>query len=366
LCAITDNFTLGSKINLQRDLFELSLDLDAFVSRSKSLNDAMEGLREQCESIVRSRLHAYDCPTPEELLDAPVDAWESLSRSAMGVPRTIGIVLQQAWNRANMQRGTKRIRKSDISYGVAYASQAYQRQVLGAARDGVALPQYVEALWSALLDRARTERSKVRDVDASHFMIHHRYEHLLRHLTTFFLIHLLDKGRTTKKESLSRNLYCFDFGVCEENNLGFAVSKNVLRQQRFVYDDVVSRFEAESGVRRFKCPKCGRVYRAQDLVIAGGQRISFCIDDKTDLVEEASDLGQAYTEEEAKIVGAIRSSRREDQTIARQIADDVGCYVQKVSKFGEKLEREGIISRAKEGPDGRYVYYSMVGTRQTG
>jgi hypothetical protein len=46
LCAITDKYTLGSSIILQRDLFDLSLDLDAFVERSQTLNDAMDGLRD--------------------------------------------------------------------------------------------------------------------------------------------------------------------------------------------------------------------------------------------------------------------------------------------------------------------------------
>jgi hypothetical protein len=51
------------------------------------------------------------------------------------------------------------------------------------------------------------------------------------------------------------------------------------------------------------------------------------------------------TEEEIKIIGSIRSSSPEENLSARRVADDVGCYAQKVAKFGEKLEREKIIGR---------------------
>lgn len=65
-----------------------------------------------------------------------------------------------------------------------------------------------------------------------------------------------------------------------------------------------------------------------------------------------------YTEEEIKIIGSIRSSLPEDQLIARQIADDVGCNVQKVSKFGEKLDRKGIIARERNEELQRNIYFS--------
>lgn len=96
LCAITDNYTLGSSIILQRDLFEISLDLDAYIERNGSLNRAMLGLKEQVKKIVTSRLEAYKCPLPDTLFDNPDEVWAVLSMEAMGVPRTLGIVLQQA------------------------------------------------------------------------------------------------------------------------------------------------------------------------------------------------------------------------------------------------------------------------------
>jgi hypothetical protein len=370
LCAITDKYTLGSSIILQRDLFELSLDLDAFVERSRTLNDAMDGLREFSSEIVLSRLKAYACPPPEEVLDEPQETYTLLSRSAMGVPRTLGIVLKQAWNRSRQgghgsrQGHSRGIRKSDITYGVRYASTAYLNQLMGAARDGAAIPAFHVDIWNALLTRAQAERAKVPDAAASHFLILARNEQMLSMLNMFFLVHLLTKGRTTKKERSTRSLYCFDFGICEENNLGFTTDKNVIRQQRFAYDDALTRFEKYFGVTAeatFRCPQCGIVYTESELVVAGMQ-LTFCPRDKADLVGQAVAVpGTQYTEEETKIIGTIRSASRKDHVFARQIADDVGCYVQKVAKFGEKLDRGGVARREQDTDEGKLFYYDGSG-----
>ena len=80
----------------------------------------------------------------------------------------------------------------------------------------------------------------------------------------------------------------------------------------------------------------------------------FCPNDRADLRELAiDDLRTNFTEEEMKIIGAMRSSEEEDQLLARQIADDVGCYVQKVAKFGEKLERDHLIQRKMHEDKGK-------------
>lgn len=359
LCAITDKYTLGSSIILQRDLFELSLDLNAFVERSNSLNDAMEGLHEYSAEIVRSRLQAYGCPPPEEVFHELDETYNLLSKSAMGVPRTLGIVLKQAWSRSRQGQG-RRIRKSDITYGVRYASTAYLNQLLGAARDGAAIPAFHAEMWNALVARAQQEKAKVPEAAASHFLILARNEQMLIMLNMFFLVHLLTKGRTTKKDRSSRSLYCFDFGICEENNLGFTTDKNVIRQQRFAYDDALVRFEKyfdATTEATFRCPNCNALYTESELIVAGVQ-LSFCPRDKADLVSQAgASTGSPYTEEETKIIGSIRSAKRNDHVFARQIAHDVGCYVQKVSKFGEQLDRSGLAKREPDPVENKLFYY---------
>ena len=359
LCAITDNYTLGSSIILQRDLFEVSLDFDAFVDRSGSLTAAMNELQLLTERIVRERLNAFAGADASEVLDDPKDTWIELSRESMGVPRTIGIVLQQAWYRAQGSNPAK-IKKSDIAYGIGHASKAYLNQMLYASKDGVAIPAYVGEIWEAIIERAMAERSKS-DSPASHFMVLPRNEAKLRLLNMFFVVHLITGGRTTKKEKASRSLYSIDYGICTENHLGYGDDKNVLRQQRFAYDDTLAQFDKYFEKHEevtYVCPSCSAVYSEKELVVAG-QTLRFCVKDKTDLQRlESKPSTLRYTEEEIKIIGAIRSSSLTDQLTARQVADDVGCYVQKVAKFGEKLDRENVIDRQKMESIGKHVYFN--------
>jgi hypothetical protein len=100
------------------------------------------------------------------------------------------------------------------------------------------------------------------------------------------------------------------------------------------------------------------IYRESELRIKG-KLLSFCVDDQA--VLRKHDLGaleRKYAEEEIKIIGSIRSSSPVDNLTARQVADDVGCYVQKVAKFGEKLEREHVIGRESRGTAKEHILSS--------
>lgn len=362
LCAITDNYRLGSSIILQRDLFELSLDLDAFVERSGSLTSAMDQLSQLTELIVEQRIKAYTNGSADRVFDSPSDAYNELTLSAMGVPRTIGIVLKQAWSRGS-NSSRHRIRRTDLEYGIRYASKAYLNQMTGAARDGVAIPAHIPEIWDSLLDRASRERRKTSDSSAaSHFMVLPKNEERLRFLNMFFLVHLLEKGRTTKKESLSRSLYSFDYGITQENNLGWGNDKNVIRQQRFTYDTTLQEFDRYYEVHEtasFRCVECKKIYPESSLML-NGSRLKFCPEDRGDLEAIAGPQKESsYTEEEIKIIGAIRSASREDELMARQVADDVGCYVQKVAKFGERLERDSLIRRERPANSSRNYYFDV-------
>ena len=352
--AITDNYTLGSSIILQRDLFELNLDLDSYVERSGTLGSAMKGLSNLTRNLIDERVSAYaseiKCDDLFEDIDYTV---EEMSKAAMGVPRTVGIILKQALSR-NLSENLSIIRKSDIDYGIRYASKAYLNQFEGSC--GVAIPSYYKDIWDALLEKAILERVK-NDSTSSHFMVLPRNEIKLKYFNMFFISHLLTQGRTTKKDKATRSLYCFDYGVCIENNMLWGTDKNVIRQQRFAYDLILEPFDhhfERTKETHWRCPTCDSVYKEKELNVAGNL-LGFCPKDKADLVEISGDDERSkYTEEEIKIVGAIRSSNEEDELLARHVADDVGCHIQKVAKFGEKLEREDIIRRKMKD---RYIYF---------
>ena len=76
LCAITDKYTLGNSLILRRDLFEVSLDLDAFVERSNSLNNAMSELELLTEKIVSERIRVYADLAPKQVFEDPHERGE--------------------------------------------------------------------------------------------------------------------------------------------------------------------------------------------------------------------------------------------------------------------------------------------------
>ena len=94
--------------------------------------------------------------------------------------------------------------------------------MLNAAKGGVAIPDVIIEIWNALLNRAQAERGKAGGAEASHFMILPEHEPMLKYLKMFFSVHLLMTGKSTKTDRTSRSLYCFDYGVCEDNRLGFS------------------------------------------------------------------------------------------------------------------------------------------------
>ena len=60
VCAITDNYDLG-EIRLQRDFYEISLDLYKFVEKSNGLRNAFNRLEKFTSNIIQERLNAFGC-----------------------------------------------------------------------------------------------------------------------------------------------------------------------------------------------------------------------------------------------------------------------------------------------------------------
>jgi len=279
LCAITDNYSLGSSIILQRDLFELNLDLDAYVERSGTLGSAMSGLERLTKSLITERIISYapdvKCNDLFEDLEYSIN---EISKAAMGVPRTVGIILKQAFSR-KLSENSSGIRKSDIDYGIKYASKAYLNQFMGSC--GAAIPSYYKDIWESLIEKAIEERAKS-ETSSSHFMVLPKNEIKLKYFNMFFIAHLLTQGRTTKKEKASRSLYCFDYGVCVENNISWGTDKNVIRQQRFAYDKILEPFDKyfeQIIEKKWKCSICNTIYQEKDLYVTG-IKLEFCPKDR--------------------------------------------------------------------------------------
>lgn len=332
---------------------------------ASSLPDGMKMLQDMVKHIIEIRLTAFTggSVTLESIVEDPTVSIEELARAAMGVTRTIGYALQKAWARV-MVNDSPVLGKSDVIYGIKSVGATYLDTFLGAVKAG-ALPSYQGDIWNALITRAQRERQKSSDRSASHFHVMPYRETHLAKLSEHLLIHLVVKGRTTKKDKTVRHLYCFDYGTCLEFNLGYSTDRNTVRQERFVYDDDLSPFDHEFDVAnetRYVCRRCQVGYTKDQLFL---EKLSMYLDRcprcNSPLEEQQPDFApEDCTEEEAKIVGSIFAVRGPMGKLARDIADEVGCHTKKVSNYGIKLERMGPIIRDWDPEESRVRYRPRV------
>lgn len=362
--AITDRFDVGD-ILIPRDLTPISLDVDTMLAGANSLPEGMKMLQEMIQNIIEIRLDAFagGRVTLESIFMDPAVSMQDLARAAMGVTRTIGYALQKAWARV-MVKDNPVMDKNDVLYGIKSVGAIYLDTFLGAVKAG-ALPPYQGDIWNTLISRAQKERKKVPDKSASHFhVLPYRETHLAK-LSEYLLVHLVVKGRTTKKDKTTRHLYCFDYGACLEFNLGYSTDRNTVRQERFVYDDELTPFDNEFDIRAetlYTCRRCQLGYTKDQLFL---EKLGIYLDQCPrchNPLEEQNPLAipDDCTEEEAKILGAIYAVRGPIGKLAREIADEVGCYVQKVASYGQKLERMGRIVRDYDHEEGRIRYRPKI------
>jgi hypothetical protein len=367
ISAITDRFDVGD-ILIPRDLNLISLDVDAMLGNATSLPDGMNMLTDMLRNILAQRLTVLTAgrASIETVFEDPESSLQDLARAGMGVTRTVGHVLERAWTAAMTRDG--RLNKNDVLFGVKTVGNMYLDRFLGSVRGG-GLPPYQGALWGRLINRAQRERQKVtgrgsgqksEEKAASHFHVLPKYERYLAKALEFYLVHLVVRARSTKKDRTIRHLYCFDYGLCNEYSLGFSTHKDTVRQERFIYDDELSPFDDDFVSKNevlFICKSCQVSYKRDDLYMERLSRYSKVCPDCGGTLEEhrAAATSEDYTEEEAKIIGAIYACIGEGK-LAREIADEVGCLAHKVSNFGKRLRRLGKIVTVRDPKENRLRY----------
>lgn len=192
VCAITDNYELG-EIRLQRDFYEISLDLYKMFERAKGLNDAFKRLSEFTENIIEERLKAYGCEKSiKTLLYSYKQAIELLARASMGVPRTLGIILKESWNQT-MARGKEKISLDDLKFGIKTSGDGYYGFFNG--NIGPVIPAFYGQMLKDIVERARAERKVSPGKSASMFMIGGFRDGHFKYLSENYLIHLLKRMR---------------------------------------------------------------------------------------------------------------------------------------------------------------------------
>jgi hypothetical protein len=355
---ITDRYDFGERIIIGRDIFPIPLDFNEYAERYDGTIAAINKTQNFVEALITKRIEKF-CPNLKV-----TDVFKSnftemiyrITRETLGVSRTIGIILQNAFVQASSNSDT-RIGLAEVNFGISSARKTYQKQFTGSIKKRL-VPGFNLDMWSAILAKATEEKNKFPDRPASHFMADPIRKDYLNVLCENFLIHFMSEN-VTSKHGGKYNLYSIDYDVCSEYNIKYADKKDEYTPIRFIYDSVLSEFDPyflESKQKSYKCPKCEKIYAEEDVKHA---KVKRCFEDDEKLIEiihqEAPVTTGNFAEVEIRIIGLISELLPNEALTAREVADSVGCTVQKVSAWaGKVLGKKGEISIDKSHSPYKY------------
>lgn len=358
---ITDRFDFGDKIILGRDIFPIPLDFNEYVERYGGAIAAMSKMQEFVTVLIQKRIEIF-CP---ELTIADIfkgntsESFYRITRETIGVSRTIGMILQNAFIQAQSNQTDNKIGLSEINYGISSARKTYQKQFIGSVRKKLVYGFYMD-MWNAIIKKALAEKNKFPDRAASHLMIDPIRKDYLNVLCENFLVHFLSENISSKHGG-NYNLYSIDYDICNEYSIKYADKKDDYTPIRFVYDSVLSEFDPyflQSKSKSYTCPKCKKIYLEEEVVKF---KVKRCFEDDeklTEIVHQEMPITEGnYAEVEIKVLGLISQLPEEEAMTAREIADAVGCTTQKVSLWGTRvLAKNGHINIGHR--NGKNLYYS--------
>lgn len=345
---ITDRYDFGDKIIIGRDIFPIPLDFNEYVDRYGGAIAAIKKMQEFVEALITKRLKSF-CGNIEfnNVFKATKEqTFSRITKEAIGVPRTIGMILQQAFIQAQTSFSDNKIGLSELNYGITSARKTYQRQFQGSIKKKL-LPGFYMDMWDAIIAKAVSEKNKHSERPASHLLVDPVRKEYLNLLCENFHLHLLSENIASKYGG-SYHLYSIDFDICNEYNIKYAEEKDEFTAIRFIYDSVLSGFDpyfTKEKSKSYRCPKCNKIYEENDVLKS---KVKRCFEDD-EVLEEIIHLNIPktegnYAEVEIKILGQISSLSLDEAMSAREIADAVGCSTQKVSLWGTKvLSKKGLI-----------------------
>lgn len=359
---ITDRFYFGEQIIIGRDIFPITLDLSDFVERYGGIVAASKELVIFTENLIKMRLSIF---APKVSIDQLFKNDKNeivvrISKEAMGVPRTIGLILQNALTQAEIKEYDF-IQLSDINVGLREARKIYFKQFQGAVQKKV-IPGFYMDMWNSLLEKALNEKNKNQKKPASHFMVDPIRKKYLNIFCENFIIHCLEDSRASKYGG-NYVLYSLDFDICNDNNISYADEKDEFTAVRFIYDSVLQQFDCyfmKDKLKSYKCPLCNVVYDESEVVKMKVKRCFECDEKLIEIIHKDAPITSGnYTEVEVKILGIIATLNREEAMSAVEIGDAVGCSYQKVANWCSKvLNRKELIEVEKR--DGKNYYYDKA------
>jgi hypothetical protein len=359
---ITDRFNFGERIIIGRDIFPIPLDFNEYVERYGGAIAAIKRIQQFVELLIEKRIEVFCGQNFVQNIFkvSKEQIYSRITKESIGVPRTVGMILQHAFIQAQTNSSDEKIGLSELNYGISSARKTYQRQFQGSIKAKL-IPGFYMDLWNAILSKAIAEKNKHPDRPASHFLVDPIRKDYLNLLCENFHVHFLSENVASKYGG-TYNLYSIDFDICNDHNIKYAEEKDEFTAIRFVYDKVLSNFDpyfTKEKSKSYRCPKCNRIYEENEVIQA---KVKRCFDDDEKLEEiihlEMPKTEGNYAEVEIKIIGQISSLNKDEAMSAREIADAVGCTIQKVSIWGTRvLAKKGLINI--EPRDGKNYYFSI-------
>lgn len=358
---ITDRFYFGESIIVGRDIYPISLDLNDFVERYGGITVASKELQRFTQTLVEKRLETYtdDISIKDLFGENKEEIFSRISREAMGVPRTIGLILQVALAQVETRTGSLTILLSDVNVGIRETRKTYFKQFQGAVQKRV-IPGFYMDMWNSLLGRALDEKKRVPNRPASHFMVDPVRKKHLNVLCENFIVHCLEDSRASKYGG-NYVLFAIDYDICNDNNIAYADDKDEFTAARFIYDGVLQKFDGyflKDKIKSYRCPDCNKIYEESDVAMMKKKKRCFdCDCELEEIIHRDTPISEGnYTEVEVKILGIIATLNEEDAMSASQIGEAVGCNYQKVSNWCSKvLQKQNLISVTHK--NGKNYYY---------
>lgn len=355
---ITDRYDFGQKIIVGRDIFPIPLDFNEYVERYNGAIAAINKMQEFVELLIKKRIEIF-CPDlglSDVFKSGTQEMFYRITRETIGVSRTIGMILQNAFVQSQSSQDGK-IGLSEINYGISSSRKTYQKQFIGSVKKKL-VPGFQMDMWNSILERSLIEKNKFPDRPASHFMVDTLRKDYLNVLCENFLIHFMSEN-VSSKHGGNYNLYSIDYDVCSEYNIKYADKKDEYTPIRFIYDSVLSQYDAYffgAKQKSYKCDVCEKIYGEEEVKQF---KVKRCFDDDAvlrEIIHQEAPVSQGnFAEVEIKILGLISQLPIAEAMTAREVADSVGCTVQKVSAWGGRvLERSGDISIDKTNKPNKY------------
>lgn len=359
---ITDRYYFGKSIIIGRDIYPISLDLNDFVEKYSGIVLASKKLEEYTEELIEKRLMAYTSGVSfsDIIKSEKREIITRISREAMGVPRTIGLILQNAFSQAETKKAGV-IQLNEINAGIRETRKIYFRQFQGAIQKKVT-PGFYMDMWNSLMQRALDEKNRIPERPASHFMVDPLRKKYLNVFCENFMVHCLEDSRTSKYGG-NYVLYAIDYDICSDNNILYAVEKDEFTAVRFIYDKVFQQYDGyfvNERIKSYKCPICNKIYEETEVAKAKVKRCFECDEKLVEIIHKEVPVSVGnYTELEVKILGIIATLQKDEAMTAIEIGDAVGCSYQKVALWRSRvLKKKGLIEIERR--KSKNYYYDKV------